>query len=128
MRTYRVLDWMSTPPIVVPSATTLAAAQRMMEERHVRRLPVVQDTRLVGVVSWGDLRSAWPSTATTLSVYEWRALLEQATVSECMTRDPITVGPEAGIQEAAQIMLTHKIGGLHRNDFIMAARSDALYQ
>lgn len=112
MRSYRVLDWMSTPALVVPPTTTLATAQRLMEERHVRRLPVVQDGRLEGIVSWGDLRAAWPSTATTLSIYEWRALLEQATVSECMTRHPITVGPETNLHEATQIMLEHKIGGL----------------
>jgi len=78
----------------------------------VRRLPVVQDGQLAGIVTWGDLRAAWPSTATTLSVYEWRALLEKATVAGCMTRDPITVAPDATVLEAAQIMLAHKIGGL----------------
>ncbi|HEX9438928.1 MAG TPA: CBS domain-containing protein, partial [Roseiflexaceae bacterium] len=90
MHTYRVADWMSTPPIVAAPTMTLAAAQHLMEQRHVRRLPVVQDGRLVGIATWGDLRAAWPSAATTLSVYEWRALLEQATIAECMTRDPIT--------------------------------------
>jgi CBS domain-containing protein len=112
MRTYYVADWMSTPPILARPTTTLADAQRMMEHRHVRRLPVVQDGRLVGIVTWGDLRAAQPSAATTLSVYEWRALLEQATVAECMTRDPITIAPEATALDAAQQMLEHKIGGL----------------
>ncbi len=57
MDTYRVADWMSAPPIVVASTMTLAAAQHLMEQHHVRRLPVVQDDRAIGVVSLGDLSS-----------------------------------------------------------------------
>jgi CBS domain-containing protein len=112
MRTYRIAEWMSSPPIVVTTATTLADVQRVMERRHVRRLPVMHDGRLVGIVTWGDLRAAWPSAATTLGVHEWRQLLEQATVVECMSRDPITVAPDATVLEAAQLMLAHKIGGV----------------
>jgi CBS domain-containing protein len=112
MRNSRIADWMSAPPIVISPATTLGEAQHLMEARRVRRLPVVQDGRLVGIVTWGDLRGAWPSTATTLSAYEWRALLERATVSECMTHDPITIDPQSGLHEAARIMVARKIGGL----------------
>jgi CBS domain-containing protein len=112
MHNYHVADWMSTPPIVAAPTMTLAAAQHLMEQRHVRRLPVVQDGRLVGILTWGDLRAAWPSAATTLSVYEWRALLEQATIAECMTRDPITIAPDATVLDAAQHMLMYKISGL----------------
>jgi CBS domain-containing protein len=112
MRTYHVADWMSTPPILAQPTTTLADAQWIMEHRKVRRLPVVEDRRLVGIVTWGDLRAAGPSAATTLSKHEWRALLEQATVAECMTRDPIAIAPDAPVLDAAQRMLEHKIGGL----------------
>jgi CBS domain-containing protein len=112
MHTYRVADWMSTPPIVIAPTLTLAEAQRLMQQRHVRRLPVVDDGRLVGIVTSGDLRAAGPSAATTLSVYEWRALLEQATVAECMTRHPTTIAPDAPVLYAARQMLLHKISGL----------------
>jgi CBS domain-containing protein len=112
MRTYCVADWMSTPPIMVAPTLSLSAAQRLMEQREVRRLPVVRDDRIVGIVTWGDLRAAQPSAATTLSVYEWRALLDQVPVDQCMTRDPVTITPGAPILEAAQLMLAHRIGGL----------------
>ncbi|MCA2219192.1 CBS domain-containing protein [Jidongwangia harbinensis] len=47
---------MSTPPVVVPSGTPLAAAARMMDDEGVKRLPVVDDLgRLIGIVSRGDL-------------------------------------------------------------------------
>ena len=112
MHTYRVADWMSTPPIVAAPTLTLAEAQRLMEQRHVRRLPVVKNGQLVGIVTLGDLRAAGPSAATTLSIYEWRALLEQATIAECMTHDPIAIAPDAPILYAARQMLLHKISGL----------------
>ena len=51
MHTYRVADWMSTPPIVVAPTVTLAEAQRLMEQRRVRRLPVVESGRLLGIVT-----------------------------------------------------------------------------
>ena len=57
MRTYRIAEWMSSPPIVIPATTTLADAQHLMERRQVRRLPVTQDGRLMGIVTWGDLRA-----------------------------------------------------------------------
>jgi CBS domain-containing protein len=99
---------MSTPPIVVRPSTSLADAQRLMEQRHVRRLPVIEHHQLVGIVSWGDLRAAQPSIATTLSIYEWRTLLERAHVAECMTRDPVTIAPDMTILDAARLMLDRK--------------------
>jgi CBS domain-containing protein len=112
MQTSLVGEWMSTPPILVRPATTLVEAERIIQHRQVRRLPVVDHEQLIGIFTWGDLRAAQPSIATTLSVYEWRALLERATVAECMTRTPITVAPHATVLAAAQLMLDHKVGGL----------------
>ncbi len=112
MFNYLVADWMSTPPLLIAPNTSLASAQRIMEEHQVRRLPVVAQGRLVGIVTSGDLRAAQPSAATTLSVFEWNTLLNRVTVAEIMTRDPVTVSCDNSILEAAQLMLTAKIGGL----------------
>src|SRR6478672_11445057 len=107
-----VAEWMSTPPLVVAPSTSIQAAQRLMQQQHVRRLPVVADGRLIGIITWGDLRAAQPSAATTLSVYEARALLDKVTVAACMTHDPLTVAPDAPVLEAAQLILDHKVSGL----------------
>src|SRR5436190_23736121 len=66
---------------------------------------------LIGIITWGGLRAAQPSAATALSVYEWRALLDKVTVA-CMTRDPLTIAPNASVLDAAQLILDHKISGL----------------
>lgn len=111
MKRLQVADWMSTPAIVVAPTLSLTEAQRTMERLNVRRLPVVADGRLVGIVTHGDLRAAHPI-ATSLSVYEWRALLDKVTVAEVMTSDPLTVGPSEPVIAAARLMLASKVGGL----------------
>jgi CBS domain-containing protein len=112
MYTHRVEEWMSAPPIVIAPTTSLEDAQRLMDEHGVRRLPVVHDGCLVGIVTRGDLRAAQPSRATTLSVFEWRTLLSQVTVAECMTHNPVMIAPDAPALAAVEQMLAHKIGGL----------------
>jgi CBS domain-containing protein len=112
MRQQNVAEWMSTPPVIIAPSMSLEAAQRLMQQQHVRRLPVVADGQLIGIITRGDLRAAQPSAATTLSIYEWRALLDKVTVAACMTRDPLTVVPDASVLEAAQLILDHKVSGL----------------
>ncbi|MGQ9548308.1 MAG: CBS domain-containing protein [Roseiflexus sp.] len=111
MKDQRVADWMSAPAIVITSTVTLADAQRLMEQRRIRRLPIVENGRLVGIITRGDLRTIQPAD-TTLSHYEWRALLDRVTVAECMTRHVLTISPDASTLDAARLMLKHKIGGL----------------
>lgn len=103
---------MSSPAITVDTKTSIAEAQGMMPQRDIRRLPVLQRGRLVGIVTWTDLMRAQPSPASTLSTWEVPALLRSATVREIMTPDPITIGPDAPIEAAAVIMRREKIGGL----------------
>jgi len=112
MNTQIVRDWMTPNPITITPQTTLPEAHRLMLEHRVRRLPVINKGKLVGIVTLGDIREARPSDATTLSIYELNYLLDKLTAKEFMTHDPITVSPDAAIGEAAGLMIEHKIGGL----------------
>jgi len=97
---------------VKPNAPVDATLKRMREEK-VRRFPVVDDKgQLVGIVSDKDLLYAAPSPATSLSIYELHYLYSRITVEQVMTRDVITVEEDEPIEEAARIMVDHKIGGL----------------
>jgi len=107
-----VKDWMSDHPVTIPPETTVPEAYLVMKKSNVRRLPVIDDGRLVGIVTRGDVREAGPSDATSLSIYELNYLLAKLTVSEIMTKDPITVTPETSLHDVAKIMLEKKIGGL----------------
>jgi CBS domain-containing protein len=112
MKQELVKDWMSRDVVSISPETTLPEAHRLMTEKRIRRLPVLQDGRLAGMVTYGDVRGAEPSGATSLSIWEVNYLLTRLKVEEIMTPDPITIYPEATIGEAAQIMLKHKISGL----------------
>ena len=108
-----VRDWMTPSPVTVGAKTTLPDAHKLMKERDFRRLPVIDDQgRLIGIVTLGDVREAGPSSATTLSIFELNYLLSQLTVDKIMTRDVVTVSPDATIRDAANLMLKHEVGAL----------------
>jgi acetoin utilization protein AcuB len=112
MLTWMVRDWMTPDPITAPPTMTLPEALEVMEQHSIRRLPVVDKGRLVGIVTRGDLRSGQPSQATSLSFFEIHYLLERVTLDRLMTRNPVTVADDATITEAARLMLQRKISGL----------------
>ena len=100
------------PLTVKPDAPVDATLKRMKEER-IRRFPVVGDEgELVGIVSQTDLLYAAPSPSTSLSVYEMHYLYSRIEVSQVMTDDVITVEHDDPIEEAARLMIDHRIGGL----------------
>lgn len=108
-----VRERMSTQPVTITADTPITEALRVMRQRHVRRLPVLdEEGRLTGIVSEKDLLYASPSPATSLSIYEMHYLLSQLKVTEVMTTSVITVPPDTPLEEAARIMADHKIGGL----------------
>lgn len=109
----QVRDYMSKPPIVVAPKTPISDALKLMRDRKIRRLAVVDAKgRLVGIVSDKDLLHAEPSPATSLSIWEIAYLLGKITVGQVMTSDVLTVNPTTPLEEAAQIMVDRKIGGL----------------
>jgi acetoin utilization protein AcuB len=107
-----VRDWMTEKLITITPQTTLPEVQRIMFAHKIRRLPVMNLGKLVGIVTLGDVREAKPSDATTLSIYELNYLMDGVTAKDFMTPNPITIAPDSIIAEAARLMLERKIGGL----------------
>jgi len=108
-----VRERMSTRPVTITADVPITEALRLIREQDVRRLPVVDATgKLIGIVSEKDLLYASPSPATSLSIYEMHYLLARLRVQELMTVPVITVTPDTLVEEAARIMVDHKIGGL----------------
>jgi acetoin utilization protein AcuB len=107
-----VKHWMTRDVITITPDTSLHEAHRLMTEKGIRRLPVVDHGKVVGIVTLGDVRSAEPSTASTLSVWEMNNLLAKLKVAEIMTREPVTISQEATISTVAEIMLERKFSGL----------------
>jgi len=108
-----VRELMTPNPVTVNPETSVPDALRLMRERKVRRLPVIDGHgRLVGIVSDKDLLYASPSPATTLSMWEIPELLGKLKIEKVMTRDVITVSEKTTLEEAARLMADRKIGGL----------------
>ncbi len=90
---------MSKDPVTVTSQDSLATAQNKMRMGNFRRLPVVEDGQLLGIVTDRDIR-------------EHKGFLEQTKVNAAMTEKLMTVTPEITLEEAAKLLLKHKVGGL----------------
>jgi len=108
-----VYERMSRHPITVNADVPIDEALHLMRDSKVRRLPVVdKQGKLVGIVSEKDLLYASPSPVTSLSIHEIHYLVSKIKVADVMTKDVITVGEYTPLEEAARIMVDHKIGGL----------------
>lgn len=104
---------MSRSLITISRQTGVDDALRMMRDRNIRRLPVVDNQgKLIGIVSDKDLYLASPSPASSLDIFELRYLLARLTVDKIMSSPVITVQPDTPLEEAARIMADRKIGGL----------------
>jgi acetoin utilization protein AcuB len=107
-----VRDVMTRQPFTVSPTMSVVDAREEMSRRRIRHLLVTDEGLLVGIVTDRDIRSALPSSATSLSVWEINYLLARLTVGEVMAKAVITVDPDRNVREAARIMIDHKIGSL----------------
>ena len=107
-----VRDKMNGDVITIAPDQSLRMARERMHKHGVRRLPVVEHGKLVGIITDRDVRQAWASPATSLSTHELLYLLDRLTVAEVMTWKTFTVTPDTSLIEAAQQLHDHKIGGL----------------
>jgi acetoin utilization protein AcuB len=107
-----IRDVMTTNVVMIPSSTSLADARRIMDAHRIRRLPVVDKGKLVGVVSRDTLDKAGPSKLTTFSMHELSYLLSKVTVKEVMKTDLVTVPPDATVEESVTLAQSHRVGAL----------------
>ncbi len=103
---------MSHPVIFTAPDVPIHEALNLMRSEQIRRLPVIKDGKLVGIVTDNDLLNASPSPVTSLSIWELNYLISKITVKDVMTKQVLTVTEDTPIENAARVMADHKIGGL----------------
>ncbi|MBL7065344.1 MAG: CBS domain-containing protein [Anaerolineae bacterium] len=108
-----VQDRMTPDPITITTDTSLKEALELVRSEPFRHLPVLDENgKLVGVVTEKSLVYASPTPATTLSVFEVDYILSRIKIGQVMQGQVITVEPGLPIEEAARIMVDHRIGCL----------------
>jgi len=106
-------DIMSAPVITFFAEQTLPLAEDVMHFKHLRHLPVIDDTgRLVGLVSHRDLLRAHISSLAGLTPEQRRARQDEVRVDQVMTRDVWTVHPDTDASVVGRTLLDHRFGCL----------------
>jgi len=105
-------DLMTIDPDTVSPDTTLRSVVSLMNKNGDRQLPVVENGKLVGIITDRDVRLAVNSPLLTDEPLERINLLEKYTAESCMTRNPKTVSPDTPIHTVAQILSAYKYGAL----------------
>ena len=105
-----VKDFMTRKVVYISPDTTVAHAADIMREQGLHRLPVIENDKLVGLVTEGTIAEASPSKATSLSIYEMNYLLNKTKIKDVMIRKVITVSQYASLEDAIYLMLKNKVG------------------
>ena len=95
----QIANWMTRNPVCITRQDTLARAKELMDAGRFRRLPVIDNDKLVGIITERDLRQHWD-------------YLDSTKVDAAMTPDPVTIAPRVTAEDVARLLLQHKIGGL----------------
>lgn len=107
-----VKNKMTRNPHTISPDQTIPDAHAIMVENGVKRLPVMKNNKLVGIVSREDIQSASPSKATTFSVGEITYLLSKTKIKHIMSKNIVTISPDVLLEEAATLMRDQRVGFL----------------
>ena len=107
-----VREIMSPDPVVLTVDDELSLAHDIMSLGRIRHLPVVEGSKLVGIISQRDLFRASLASVLGDDYDKNREHLKSIKIKEIMVKNVISVSPDMSLQEAGRIMLKEKIGCL----------------
>jgi CBS domain-containing protein len=108
-----VRHWMTATPVTVPESMTLPAARRLMTERQIRRLLVVDAAgNLVGLVTEGDINRISDGPNGDVAEFNLYHRVADLPLGDFMRREVISVAPQTPLREAAWRMMAHHIRGV----------------
>jgi len=111
-RVVRVSDWMSDCVLAVEVYDSISIARQLMAKHRINQLPVLDNDRLVGIVTDRDIRDAYPTSMLIGRPKEIDHFAESYTVEEVMSHNVFTVGPETPLATAISILRRHRVGSL----------------
>lgn len=107
-----VRDYMTADPFTVAPEDSLQRVVDLLRRRDIRSVPVLQDGRLIGIVSDRDLCQVAPSYPLFRDEDEIRRYTENLKVTAAMTADPMRISPAASLVEAAKVLEKYRISSL----------------
>lgn len=108
----QVQNWMSPEVITVDVDTPLIEVVRLLEENHIRHLPVLNEGRLAGMITERDVQAATPPKAATVKAEELYYLLAEMKAKDVMRPNPLVIRPNQTMEAAAVKMLERGIGAM----------------
>lgn len=111
-RVKRVRDCMTCDPTSVGPNDSLQRVVELLRRRDIRSVPVLEDGRLIGIVTDRDVRQVAPAYPLFREEDEIRRYTENLTVTAAMTADPMTIAPDAPLVDAAKVLETYRISAL----------------
>ena len=108
----RVADWMTEAVLAVETFDSIAVARRLMAKHRVNQLPVLDNDRLVGIVTDRDIRDAYPTSLMINRAEEIDRFADKITVEEVMTHDVFVVRPDTALVTAVGLLRRHRIGAM----------------
>lgn len=107
-----ISEVMIPKPITITPDQTIGRAIELMARYDIRRLPVVKEGKLVGIITDRDVRQLGGRPTLKLPKTAQDDAYLNLPVEEAMTLNVITIRANQPVQDAIQVMLKHKIGGL----------------
>jgi acetoin utilization protein AcuB len=103
---------MTPNPVTVGPQDSLRRVRLLMQQGRLRRLPVAENRRVIGIVTDRDLWERSPSGVADCGRAQNEDLMDHLRVMGVMTLQPVTIAPTASIIEAARLLRTTKVGAL----------------
>jgi CBS domain-containing protein len=108
----KIAEVMTRSLVTLTPEQTLRDAVELLRSKHIRHLPVVEDSRLIGIVTDRDVKRATPSLLSGVDRDEYDRVLDETKIAQIMTREPMTVTPETGLKAAVKVFIDRKVGAL----------------
>ena len=109
---YVVLDVMTKEVVSVAPSTVLLDAALLLRASALRHLPVVEEGKLVGILTERDVQRCAPSRLIPITENSYNAVFAETTVGRVMTREPKTVSSRTPLLDAIGVMQQAKYGCL----------------
>ncbi len=108
----KVRQYMTAEPQTLEITRSLLDAALLLRRAHLRHIPILENGRLVGILTDRDVARIAPSRLTPLPEEEYNRVFEGTSVAKIMTKEPLSTTPDSPLGEAVALLHTKRLGCL----------------